>query len=724
MKFHYSASENAGESAEPWVALVGNPNSGKTAIFNLLTGLNQKVSNYPGVTVEKKTGLVRFGSQAVFKLLDLPGTYSLTPESLDERIVAREVVDWIHGPNPPAAILSVVDASNLSRNLYLTSQLQDLGIPIVVALNMMDRVDQSRSHLDADALRHQMGVTAVIPLSAKERWGLDDLKLAVQSAIKSKSPSKALSLKFSSTIRPHLSLLQGFFISEFHYTPELALAQALRVVTRQSALDLYQHVFATYQSSNDPGFQRLISLREETVARLEADNISHRTLEASLRYQAIDKMMASAGIPISPGLEKATRSEKMDRILTHRFFGPLIFVTILYFIFQSIFTWATVPMNALDAGMRWFGQQVMNGLPEGILQDVLVEGVIGGVGAIIIFLPQILLLVFFLALLEDSGYMARVAFMLDRLMRRVGLHGRSVLPLMSGYACAIPGIMATRTIDSWKDRLITILILPLMSCSARIPIYTLMIAAFIPATTVWGFLNLQGLTLVFMYFLGTATALVLAKVFSRFIKSAGTSSFVMELPPYRTPILRSVLHQVYARGKLFIKNAGKIILAISIVLWFLASYPKVDSAANPIETIQNSYAGKIGHVMEPVIKPLGFDWKIGVGLLTSFAAREVVVSTLATLYNVESANGSVVNLSHALREDRDPETGLPLYSPLMAVALMVFYVFAAQCMATFAIVRHETNSWRWPLFMIIYMTGLAYFTALIVFQGGKLLGFG
>jgi ferrous iron transport protein B len=380
-------------------------------------------------------------------------------------------------------------------------------------------------------------------------------------------------------------------------------------------------------------------------------------------------------------------------------------------------------MDWIQAGVDQVSVFILSNMPSGMLRDILVEGIIAGVGAIVIFLPQILILSFFLTILEDTGYMARVAFMLDRGMTKMGLHGKSVLPLMSGYACAIPGIMSTRTIDSWKERLVTILILPLMSCSARLPVYTLLIGAFIPPVIVGGIFNLQGLTLVFMYFLGTVTALILAKIFSKFIKEKSSSSFVMELPPYRVPIARSVIRHVFIRGKLFLVNAGKIIMAISILLWFLASFPKVDPQSVDVNPIHHSYAGKIGHAMEPVIRPLGFDWKIGIGLLTSFAAREVMVSTMATIYNVEDSGDETVNLREAMLNDTDDKTGLPVYTPLVALALMVFYVFAAQCMATFAIVRQETNSWKWPLFMVAYMTALAYFGAMVVYQCGLLLGF-
>ncbi len=442
-----------------------------------------------------------------------------------------------------------------------------------------------------------------------------------------------------------------------------------------------------------------------------------------MRYKWIDGILPFVQPKIRTKIQKETRSERWDKILTHPWMGPAIFMAILYFIFQSIFTWASIPMDWIQAGIDNISMFVLSNMSPGMLRDILVEGIIGGVGAIVIFLPQILILSFFLTMLEDTGYMARVAFMLDKSMTKMGLHGKSILPLMSAYACAIPGIMSTRTIDSWKERLVTILILPLMSCSARLPVYTLLISAFIPPITVGGYFNLQGLTLVVMYFLGTVTALILAKIFSRFIKEKSSSSFVMELPPYRLPIARSVIRQVFIRGKLFLVNAGKIIMAISILLWFLASFPKVDASLTDVNPIHHSYAGKIGHAMEPVIRPLGFDWKIGIGLLTSFAAREVMVSTMATIYNVEDRGDETVNLREAMRNDVDVKTGVPVYTPLIALALMVFYVFAAQCMATFAIVRQETNSWKWPLFMIAYLTILAYTGAFIVYRGGLLLGY-
>ena len=683
-----------------WVALVGNPNCGKTAIFNLLTGLNQKVSNYPGITVEKKEGTVYAQGDKTFNLLDLPGTYSLSAESFDEQIVSDQVLSWAKGENPPAVIVSVVDASNLSRNLYLTTQLLDLDIPTIVVLNMMDQLKDS-SQIEIQKLKKELGVSAVVPISAKMNWGLDALKSAIQKSLVNVAQTNHQSQWINQDISHQIKLL----IEPHFSSSKFAAAHALRRISRNESLN--------GENSN-------IEAIRNSILEL---GYNTDTLEATLRYKWIDGILPFVQPKIRTKIQKETRSERWDKILTHPWMGPAIFMAILYFIFQSIFTWASIPMDWIQAGIDNIAIFVLSNMSPGMLRDILVEGIIGGVGAIVIFLPQILILSFFLTVLEDTGYMARVAFMLDKSMTKMGLHGKSILPLMSAYACAIPGIMSTRTIDSWKERLVTILILPLMSCSARLPVYTLLISAFIPPITVGGYFNLQGLTLVVMYFLGTVTALILAKIFSRFIKEKSSSSFVMELPPYRVPITRSVIRQVFIRGKLFLVNAGKIIMAISILLWFLASYPKVDSSLTDVNPIHHSYAGKIGHAMEPVIRPLGFDWKIGIGLLTSFAAREVMVSTMATIYNVEDRGDQTVNLREAMRNDVDEKTGVPVYTPLIALALMVFYVFAAQCMATFAIVRQETNSWKWPLFMIAYLTILAYAGAFIVYRGGLLLGY-
>ena len=485
-------------------------------------------------------------------------------------------------------------------------------------------------------------------------------------------------------------------------------------------MTLYKTGAKHLKSSNEEHIKELTQIHINVLQNLNGDTPDLSTLEPQLRYRWIDGILMKKDEVQSASLSRKSKSENVDRILTHRFGGPFIFIGLLYLIFQSVFSWAVVPMDWVNNVVTKFGNWVNSVMPEHVIRDLMVEGVIGGVGAVLVFMPQIIILVFFLTLLEDSGYMARIAFMLDRVMSKLGLHGRSVLPLMTGYACAIPGIMATRTIDSWKERLVTILILPLMSCSARLPVYALMIGAFIPPVRFFGIVDAQGLTMVVMYFLGTVTALILAVIFSRWIKVEGKSTFIMEMPPYRVPLMRSVFRQVYLRVKQFVTDAGKIILVISVILWVLASFPETDNSQN----IKTSYAGKIGKVIEPVIRPLGFDWKIGISLLTSFAAREVMVSTLATIYNVESDDGNVVKLTDALQQDKNPETGKPAYTVLTGISIMVFFVFAAQCMATFAVVRRETNTWKWPLFMIFYMTGLAYVMSFIVYQGGLLIGVG
>jgi len=686
-----------------WIALTGNPNSGKTALFNALTGLNHKVSNYPGITVERKMGKGQIGNFAI-NILDLPGTYSLIPESKDEEVVSKEIKNWLIGDQKPSVIISVVDATNLSRNLYLTSQLLDLDIPVIIALNMMDIVESKNIEIDLEMIQKEMGPQSVIPVSARTGKGMPELKKAILKALDKPNEPNLFPIDIPEPVHNAINPVVQWIKNRHGLSERQSIGIALREITGQS----HEHSFLIAE-----GFDRL----KEACAQLTTIGFPCHTLEPTIRFLWLDQVIQQAEIEILT----QSRSERADEILTHPWIGPIIFINILYFIFQSIFTWAAYPMEWIDGAIGWVGHVAIGLLPAGLLRDLLVEGIIGGAGSILIFLPQILILIFFLTLLEDTGYMARVAIMMDKLMTKLGLHGRSVLPLMSGFACAIPGIMSTRTIDSWKERLITILVLPLISCSARLPVYALMIGAFVPALTVWKVFNLQGLIMVLMYFLGTATAMILSLIFSRFIKADQKKSFIMELPPYRIPVMQSVFRQVYTRGKLFVSGAGKIIMVVSIILWFLASFPKLDSNEH---SIIESYAAKIGHTIEPAIAPLGFDWKIGVGLITSFAAREVLVSTMATIYNVEEEGDGLIKLTDALKNDINPKTGLPVYSPLVALSLMIFYVYAAQCMATFAIVRRETNSWKWPLFIIAYMTVLAYSVSFVVYQSGLILGYG
>lgn len=709
-------------NAMPLVALMGNPNSGKTAVFNLLTGLNQKVSNYPGVTVEQKLGNGILTNGKKIQYLDLPGTYSITPESFDEQVVTKLVYQWMHGDNMPDAIIAILDASNLNRNLYLALQLMELGIPVILALNMMDVAKRKNNEPDITMLNNMFPSAKVVQMSATEKWGIPHLKNALGEIFDTgtiiPTPSE---LPIPENVKNILNPLINIFKSDFGYSDNLAVMQALRITVNNHSMEIYKSPHINFKNISSEVLEKLLQIRNKCYDKLLKADISMESLEPEIRYKWLDENTRQDSQINKIELHNVSKSEKVDEILTHKYLGPIIFIGLLYFIFQSIFLWATIPMDWIDLGITKFSDFVITLLNPGILRELITEGIIGGVGAILIFLPQIIILVFFLTILEDSGYMSRVAFMMDKMMHSMGMHGKSVFPLMSGYACAIPGIMAARTIDNWKERLVTILVLPLMSCSARLPVYTLLIGAFVPPITVLGILGLQGLIMISMYFIGTATAFILAMIFSRFIKTKDHSTFIMELPPFRIPILKSVIRQVYNRGKMFVVDAGKIILAISILLWFLASFPKNDPQSN-INSIESSYAGKIGHFIEPAIEPLGFDWKIGVGLITSFAAREVVISTLATIYNVESNNDGRVNLTLAIQNDLNQKTGKNRYNILTALSLMVFYVYAAQCMATFAMVKQETNSWKWPVFMIVYMTILAYGMSFIVYQTGLYLG--
>ncbi|MDZ7267970.1 MAG: ferrous iron transport protein B [candidate division KSB1 bacterium] len=698
------------------VLLVGNPNSGKTTLFNALTGLRQKVANYPGVTVEKKVGVLAGPGGGKVELHDLPGLYSLNPRSLDERIAVAEITAR---PSPPDLIVVVADATNLERNLYLAVQILDLGLPTLLVLNMIDEAERHAIHIDVAGLADKLGVP-VLAASAKKGTGVAAIRRAIFAAVQPGAGVTPGSWQVPRHLAQVCKPVVGWFQANGSMNERRALAEALRVISDEDGLQRWAgHPYVSE-------LRLLVDASRETLAH---QHIPWRQTEAAARYDWIDQLLAAN---VRHGsVSRLARSEKIDQVLTHRVFGPLILIAVLLLMFQAIFTWAEIPMGLIEDFFAWLQQRVTAALPPGVLADLLVNGAIAGVGAVVVFLPQILLLVFFLALLEESGYLARAAFMLDRFMARIGLQGHSVIPLLSAFACAIPGIMAARTIKNPQDRLITILVAPLMSCSARLPVYTLMIAAFIPNLPLLGFLSLQGVTLFALYLLGIVTAITAAYLLKRFLIKGQVQAFVMELPAYRMPSPRTVLWQMYERARVFVMNAGRVILAISIVLWFLASYPKSAAPADELLVSQqttagteilNTYAGRLGKFIEPAIAPLGFDWKIGIGLITSFAAREVMVSTLATIYNVQEADERSVDLRRALQADRNPATGAPVYTPLVALSLMVFFVLACQCMSTVAIVRRETGTWRWPLFMITYMTVLAYLGALAVFQGGKLIG--
>ena len=629
------------------LAVAGNPNAGKTSLFNALTGLKQKVANYPGVTVESKIGNWALASSLPpARLIDLPGLYSLNATSVDEEIARNVLVGDASKALKPDAIIVVVDATNLTRNLYLAIQLIETGRPVVVALTMFDLAERNKIKIDLHKLSSALGVP-VVPFVAKERRG-------------------------------------------FH-----ELAQAVLAITAE-------------QNS-----ARLQSVENETLL----DPRSQTTLIK--RYARIERIINEVVDVTDEG--NRTISERIDRIATHRVFGPLMLLLVMTIVFQTIFSWANLPMNLIDNSFLALRTAARTHLPPGILTDLFTDGVIAGVGSVLVFVPQIFLLFLFISLLEDSGYMARAAFLMDRLMRCFGLHGKAFMPLLSSFACAVPGIMATRTIENPKDRLATILIAPFMSCSARLPVYTLMIATLFSGSKVLGVISTGVLVILGMYLFGIAVALIAASILNRTILKSSRTAFVMELPPYRLPIPRNVARAIMMSVGTFVKRAGTVILAISILLWALAAFPRTSTGS--AEQIRNSYAGRLGHVIEPAIAPLGFDWRIGIGIISSFAARETIVSTLSIVYNAgEDSTEQSSTLINALVEARRDD-GSPVWTPLVGFSLMVFFLLACQCMSTIAIVRRETNSLRWPLFMVVYMLLIAYAGSLITYQGGRLLGF-
>src|SRR3989440_4988372 len=677
------ASICSAEPAQPLTIIVaGNPNAGKTSLFNSLTGLRQKVANYPGVTIESKSGQWTISSDLTpARLIDLPGLYSLDATSLDEKIASDMLLNREH--TNADAIVVVVDATNLVRNLYLAMQLIETKQPIVIALTMFDLAERGNLKIDIEKLSASLGVP-VIPVVAKQHRGLDDLAWAVLNVIE----------------RCPLPL------------------------------------------GEDQGE----GLRDRSPSPLTLLPKGDGNKQAKLiqRYARIERIVSDAVESVSE--EKPNLSERIDRVVTHKIFGPVILLLVMLLVFQAIFSWANPPMTLIDNVFSALAGTIHAHLPPGIFTDLLTDGIIAGVGGVVAFLPQILLLFFFISLLEDSGYMARAAFLMDRLMRAVGLHGKAFVPLLSSFACAVPGIMATRTIENPKDRIATIMIAPFMSCSARLPVYTLIIAAFFSGKTVLGVVSLGAVIILTMYLLGVAVAIIVASILKRTILKAPPPPFVMELPPYRLPDFGNVAHALFTRSSVFLKRAGTVILSISILLWALTAFPRsapfprgeregvreLQAPQTPTPSlpqreramqIESSFAGRAGRLIEPAIAPLGFDWKIGIGLISSFAARETIISTLSIVYNVgENSDNKSSSLVEALRNGRRAD-GSAIWTPLTGISLMIFFLLACQCMSTVAIVRRETNSWRWPLFMIGYMMILAYVASFAAFQGGRLLGF-
>jgi len=720
------------------VAIAGNPNVGKTTVFNQLTGLRQKVGNYPGITVERKTGFLTTDDNRRIEVVDVPGTYNLHPKALDEEVAYRVLIGAIEGSHAPDLAVCVVDAANLERNLYLVCQILDLGLPTVVALNMMDAAENAGLEIDVTRLSRELQVP-VIPMVASKGTGIQELKNAVTGAPPSCPPRR---WHLEPQVEQEVQSLADRLGTELpELTPAQRFMDALRAVAHEGA--------AFFETHHDQPFWDEV---KRARTRLEEDGIDYERSGSCGRYAWLSPLVKKA--VRRRRQPRRTASDRVDAVVTHPVAGPLIFLVVLMLIFQSVFTAAVPLMDGIDFGVTVLSEWLERMMPEGMLTSLLVDGVVAGFGAVIIFLPQILILFFFLGLMEDSGYMARAAFIMDRLMKRFGMSGRSVVPLVSSFACAVPGIMATRTIENQRDRLVTILVAPLLTCSARLPVYTLLIGAFVPQAYFLGVFGYQGTTLLALYLMGILFAVGAGAALRRFVIRGAHSPFIIELPPYRAPRLRDVLYQMVERAWLFVTRAGAVIVSISIVLWFLASFPDAGSkpgleaersrllAAGPAESadvqsalaaldgeqaryaVAHSYIGRMGRLIEPAIAPLGFDWKIGVALISSFAAREVAVSALGTIYSIQDADEGSESLRQRIINDIDPRTGKPVWTPLTSYSLMVFYVLACLCMSTLAIVKRETNSWRWPLFMLGYMTVLAYVCSLITFQGGRLLGLG
>ncbi|WP_375417022.1 ferrous iron transport protein B [uncultured Hymenobacter sp.] len=717
------------------IALIGNPNSGKTSLFNQLTGLNQKVGNFPGVTVDRKTGVAQLTSQQRAEIIDLPGTYSLYPKSLDEQVITDLLYDQASDEYPDFVVVTV-DASNLRRSLLLFSQLADLQLPAVLALNMTDMAARHGVGIDIEALQRELGVP-VIPMNARQGVGVAALKIVMAQRLD--APSGARFWMPEETLLPLVRQIRYYFNLHNDY---LALHYAHQ----------FRHI--SFLSADDKAYL------QELTNKYKFEPMAQQAQETIARYARINELLLET-VTVTRTEQQEPFSNKIDRVLTHRVGGYLIFLSILFMLFQAIFAWAQYPMDWIDQGIAGLSATIQANF-DGPLVRLLTEGVLAGLGGVLIFIPQIALLFAFLAVLEETGYMARVTFLMDKLMRPFGLSGKSVVPLISGLACAVPAIMGARNIESWKDRMITIFVTPLMSCSARIPVYTVLVALVVPDEGVGGVFNLRGVALMGLYLLGLFSALGSAWALKKILKPRERSYFIMEFPVYRWPRWKNVGLTIIEKVKAFVWQAGKVIVAISVLLWVLATYgpgdgqdraeaqvraqaapaaslpaPNLAAATDPravlspvraepvaaadalarqvaAARLENSYAGVFGRALEPAIRPLGFDWKIGIALLTSFAAREVFVGTMSTIYSV-GQDADLGTVQQKLRAEKDLN-GQPFYTPARAAALLVFYVFAMQCMSTLAVVYRETKSWRWPLAQLIYMTGLAWVAALLVYQ--------
>jgi ferrous iron transport protein B len=687
------------------VALIGNPNVGKTSVFNQLTGLNQQVGNYPGITVDKKTGICKINQITRAKIIDLPGTYSLNANSIDENVVIELLLNKNDEDFPDVAVV-VTEVENLKRNLLLFTQIKDLEIPTLLVINMSDRMKQKGIELDIPLLEKALK-TKIALISSRKNIGIDKVKELI---LNYRSLSTEACLNASSIDEEYFNRLRKAFPNQLLYKLWLVITQDVNF------LNLERNEIENNFTRSHTELKKL--QQKETIKRYQFIN---DTLKVA---QKIDK-------------SKATDFQsRLDNILTHKVFGYLIFFGILMLIFQSIFDWSSIPMEFIDTSFSKLSAFTKNNLPQGKFTDLISDGIIPGIGGIVIFIPQIAFLFLFISVLEESGYMSRVVFLMDKIMRRFGLSGKSIVPLISGTACAIPAIMSARNIENWKERLITILITPFITCSARLPVYAILISLIIPEKRFLGF-SLQGLTLMALYLLAFVVAIASAYILNKLLKLKCKSYFVVEMPSYKVPMFKNVALNVLEKTKAFVTGAGKIILAISIVLWFLGSHgpgnfnkaeeiiaqknANVRLSEGTFENqvnaykLENSYIGIMGKTIEPAIKPLGYDWKIGIAVVSSFAAREVFVGTLATIYSVGSQSDEEATIKMKMAEDIDAN-GNKIFNFATGISLLLFYAFAMQCVSTLAIVKKETNSWKWPLVQLVFMSGFAYVVALIAYQ--------
>lgn len=726
------------------VVVAGNPNAGKTTLFNALTGSNARTGNYPGITVDRRTGTLNVGPRTI-ELIDVPGTYALTARSAEEQVAIDEILP--HDRLGPDAALFVADAGALSRHLYLATQILESGLPTLLCLNMIDEARAAGTRIDTEVLSRELGVP-VVAVSARTGEGLPHLKEALGRLLDAPS-SPTIDLALDATLASRLSELSKIVDDVW---PAPRGFDPKRREARRDALTRWAFLsIGDDELTNVPTVLRTAVLRTDRAdAEATSDTLPMDERLVTARYAIVDRAVA-ASVTRSEGTRRS--SERIDAVLTHPVWGMAAFTLVMAALFQALFAWSEPLVGAIETAVAWLQDLVRTAMPEGPLAELLVDGVIAGVGNVVVFVPQIALLSLFIVVLEDSGYLARVAFVIDRVMRGVGLHGRAFVPLLSGFACAVPAIMATRTIESRRDRLVTMLALPLMSCSARLPVYALVVAiVFPPGTRTSIGIEAGAIALLAMYALSVVATLGAAAVMKRTVLAGAPPALLLELPPYRLPQAKNVLRTVGDRTWSFLSNAGTMIAAITIVLWALLSFPRdaaheaeLDARAETASAItdeaardetltaidheraesrmEHSVGGRLGHAMEPAIEPLGFDWKIGIGLLASFAAREVLVGTLGIVYGVGGeADETSDTLRERLRAARRDD-GSVLFTPLTGVSLMVFFVLAAQCMSTLAAVKRESGSWKWVAFMLVYMNVLAYVVSLIVYQGGRLLGF-